>query len=224
MSAQGSDGVSSALQGIRARISRAASDFGRTLPVNLVCVSKTVPTERIREALAAGERIFGENRVQEAQGKWPALKADYPDVELHLIGPLQSNKVRDAVELFDVIETVDRMKIAESIAVEIKRSGRGPRLYIEVNTGEEPQKVGILPGQADEFLADCRARLGLEIDGLMCIPPADELCSPHFELLRQIANRHGIRNLSMGMSADFERAIQMGATHVRIGTAIFGYR
>ena len=224
MSLQEIDGVSMALGEIHARMARAASDFGRTSPVNLVCVSKTVSATIVREALAAGERIFGENRVQEAQGKWPALKAEFPDIELHLIGPLQSNKVRDAVELFDVIETVDRPKIAEAIAAEIKRSGRKPRLYVEVNTGEEPQKAGILPGEADAFLADCRQRLGLGIDGLMCIPPTGQLCSPHFALLREIAARNGITNLSMGMSADYERAIQMGATHVRIGTAIFGRR
>ena len=205
--------------------SRAALDFDRDpASVTLVCVSKTFPAVEIEPALAAGERVFGENRVQEAQGKWPELRARYPDVELHLIGPLQSNKTREAVALFDVIETVDRPKIAEALATEIKRSGRHPRLYVEVNTGSEPQKAGVLPQDADAFIARCRTELGLQISGLMCIPPEDEQRSPHFALLAQIARRNDIPILSMGMSADFELAIQLGATHVRIGTALFGHR
>jgi pyridoxal phosphate enzyme (YggS family) len=210
---------------VRGRIAQAARDFGRApAEVTLVCVSKTFPAEAIEPALQAGERVFGENRVQEAQGKWPALKAQYPGVELHLIGPLQSNKTREAVALFDVIETVDRPKIAESLAAEIKRSGRHPKLYVEVNTGSEPQKAGVLPQEADAFIARCRGELGLEISGLMCIPPEDEQRSPHFALLAQIARRNQIPILSMGMSADFELAIQLGATHVRVGTALFGHR
>ena len=210
---------------VRGRIARAALDFGRDpASVTLVCVSKTFPAEEIEPALAAGERVFGENRVQEAQGKWPELRTRYPDVELHLIGPLQSNKTREAVALFDVIETVDRPKIAEALATEIKRSGRHPRLYVEVNTGSEPQKAGVLPQDADAFVTRCRTELGLQISGLMCIPPEDEQRSPHFALLAQIARRNDIPILSMGMSADFELAIQLGATHVRIGTALFGHR
>jgi pyridoxal phosphate enzyme (YggS family) len=210
---------------VRGRIAQAARDFGRDPgAVTLVCVSKTFPAEAIEPALAAGERVFGENRVQEAQGKWPGLKTRYPDVELHLIGPLQSNKAREAVALFDVIETVDRPKIAEVLAAEIRRSGRHPKLYVEVNTGAEPQKAGVLPQEADAFIARCRDELGLEISGLMCIPPEDEQRSPHFALLARIAARNAIPVLSMGMSADFELAIQQGATHVRIGTALFGQR
>jgi hypothetical protein len=210
---------------VRGRITQAAKDFGRNPgDVTLVCVSKTFPAEDIRPALEAGERVFGENRVQESLAKWPDLKAEYPDVELHLIGPLQSNKAKEAVALFDVIETVDRPKIAETLAVEIKRSGRHPRLYVEVNTGSEPQKAGVLPQEADAFIARCRDELGLEISGLMCIPPAGEQASPHFALLAAIAKRNNIPVLSMGMSADFELAIQLGATHVRIGTALFGHR
>ena len=210
---------------VRGRIARAGLDFGRDpASVTLVCVSKTFPAAEIEPALAAGERVFGENRVQEAQGKWPELRTRYPDVELHLIGPLQSNKTREAVALFDVIETVDRPKIAEALATEIKRSGRHPRLYVEVNTGSEPQKAGVLPQDADAFVARCRTELGLQISGLMCIPPEDEQRSPHFALLAQIARRNDIPILSMGMSADFELAIQLGATHVRIGTALFGHR
>jgi pyridoxal phosphate enzyme (YggS family) len=210
---------------VRGRIAQTAKDFGRDpTSVTLVCVSKTFPAEAIEPALAAGERVFGENRVQEAENKWPELKARYRDVELHLIGPLQSNKTREAVALFDVIETVDRPKIAESIAAEIKRSGRRPKLYVEVNTGSEPQKAGVLPQDADAFIKRCRTELGLEIAGLMCIPPEDEQRSPHFALLAEIARRNDIPVLSMGMSADFEMAIQLGATHVRIGTALFGHR
>jgi PLP dependent protein len=190
----------------------------------LVAVSKTVPEAGIREALAAGQRLFGENRVQEAQGKYPELKQEFPDIQLHLIGPLQTNKVRDAVAHCDVIETVDRPRLAEALAREMERSGRRVSCYVEVNTGGEPQKAGVLPGAADDFIRDCRDRLGLPIAGLMCIPPEHEEPALHFALLREIARRNGLDVLSMGMSADFETAIRFGATHVRVGTAIFGAR
>lgn len=210
---------------IRARIAQAARDCARAVDeITLVCVSKTFPAADIAPVLDIGERIFGENKVQEARAKWPALKQLYPDVELHLIGPLQTNKVREAVEFFDCIETVDRPKLAAEIAREIARGSRRPKLYVQVNTGAEPQKAGILPQDADAFIACCRKDHGLEISGLMCIPPVDEQASPHFALLSEIAKRNGIAILSMGMSADFELAIQLGATHVRIGTAIFGKR
>jgi pyridoxal phosphate enzyme (YggS family) len=174
--------------------------------------------------IEAGERIFGENRVQEAHGKWPDLKAEYPDLELHLIGPLQTNKARDAVALFDAIETLDRPSLAKVLAAEIQRAGRAPKLFVQVNTGAEPQKAGVLPREADGFIAQCRSEFGLDPVGLMCIPPLDEQASPHFALLNKIAARNGLTQLSMGMSADFELAIQLGATHVRIGSAIFGER
>jgi pyridoxal phosphate enzyme (YggS family) len=210
---------------VRERLARAARDADRgPAEITLVCVSKTFPAEEIRPVLGHGERVFGENRVQEAEEKWPGLRADYPDIELHLIGPLQSNKAREAVALFDVIETVDREKIAEALAKEIKRTGKHPKLYVQVNTGAEPQKAGILPEDADAFIASCREAHGLEISGLMCIPPVNDQASPHFALLNQIAARNGIKDLSMGMSSDFELAIQLGATHVRVGTAIFGKR
>lgn len=191
--------------------------------VALVAVSKTVPVADIAPLIEAGQRVFGENRVQEARQKWPALKAAHPGIELHLIGPLQSNKAREAVELFDVIETVDRPKIAAALAEEMARAGRRPRLLVQVNTGDEDQKAGVPPHEADAFIAQCRA-LGLTIEGLMCIPPVDQQASPHFALLAKIAERNGLRTLSMGMSADYELAIQLGATHVRVGSAIFGAR
>jgi pyridoxal phosphate enzyme (YggS family) len=210
---------------VRERIARAARDAGRDpKDVALVCVSKTFPASDIRPVLEAGQRIFGENRVQEALDKWPALKADYPDLELHLIGPLQSNKAHDAVGFFDVIETVDRDKIAKAIADEIQKTGLHPRLLVQVNTGAEPQKAGVPPEDADAFLATCRKTYGLEIAGLMCIPPVNDQASPHFALLNTIAARNGLKTLSMGMSSDFELAIQLGATHVRVGSAIFGAR
>ena len=177
----------------------------------------------IRPVLAAGQRVFGENRVQEAQSKWPQLRRDYPDIELHLIGPLQSNKVAAAIELFDVIETLDRPKLAEALAAEFARTEKRPQLYVQVNTGAEPQKAGVLPQDLDGFLQFC-AELGLKITGLMCIPPVDQLASPHFAMLNQMAKRHELPVLSMGMSSDFELAIQLGATHVRVGSAIFGAR
>ena len=204
---------------------RAARDCHREPgAVTLVCVSKTYDAEAITPALAAGERTFGENRVQEAQAKWPALRAHFPDTTLHLIGPLQSNKAEQAVALFDVIETVDRPKIAGALAAAIQKAGRHPRLYVQVNTGAEPQKAGVLPTEADAFLAACRTEHGLTIDGLMCIPPIDDQASPHFALLATIAARNGLAGLSMGMSSDFELGIQLGATHVRVGSAIFGAR
>ena len=210
---------------VKTRIARAARDCGRAPEaVTLVCVAKTFEADAIRPVLESGERVFGENRVQEALKKWPQLKREFPGVELHLIGPLQSNKAREAVEFFDVIESLDRDKLAAALAADIARSGKHPKLYVQVNTGAEPQKAGVLPQDADRFIAHCRADLGLEISGLMCIPPVDEQASPHFALLNRIAARNAIAALSMGMSADFELAIQLGATHVRLGSAIFGER
>ena len=210
---------------IRARIVQATRDCGRAPEgVTLVCVSKTFGAEAIAPVLAAGGRVFGENKVQEALGKWPGLKEFYPDAKLHLIGPLQTNKARQAVEFFDCIETLDRPKLAVELAKEINRLGRHPKLYVQVNTGAEPQKAGIIPQDADAFIASCRKDYGLEVAGLMCIPPVNEQASPHFALLNKLAKRNGLAELSMGMSADFELAVQLGATHVRIGTAIFGKR
>lgn len=213
------------LREVEARIARALADAERAPgTATLVAVSKTYGAEVIGPVIAAGQRVFGENRVQETAGKWPALRAGTPGLVLHLIGPLQSNKAREAVELFDVIETVDRPKIAEALADAMAKSGRTPRLLVQVNTGAEPQKAGVAPEAADAFLADCRDRLGLKVDGLMCIPPADQQASPHFALLATIAKRNGLDVLSMGMSADFELGLQLGATHVRVGSAIFGQR
>ncbi len=192
--------------------------------VSLVAVSKTFPADHIRPALDAGHRIFGENRVQEAQGKWPQLKQEFHGVELHLIGPLQSNKARDAVALFEVIETVDRDKIARAIASEISAQGLMPRLYVQVNTGSEPQKAGIDPRETVDFVERCRSVHGLDIEGLMCIPPFDENPGPHFALLEKLAQASGVEKLSMGMSSDYETAIAFGATSVRVGSAIFGAR
>ncbi|MGE5370013.1 MAG: YggS family pyridoxal phosphate-dependent enzyme [Chloroflexota bacterium] len=198
------------LNDTKAAIARAAEDCGRTpASVTLVCVTKTFPAEDVVPLLDAGHRIFGENRVQEAVGKWPGLRARYPGIELHLIGPLQSNKTREAVETFDVIQSVDREKIAQTLAEEMTRQGRRPRLFIQVNTGAEPQKAGVLPQDADSFIALCRETYGLEIAGLMCVPPVDEQASPHFALLADIAKRNGLRELSMGMSSDYELAIQL---------------
>lgn len=192
--------------------------------VTLIAVSKTFDGPDIVPVIEAGQRVFGENRVQEAKGKWPALKMAWPDVELHLIGPLQSNKTAEAVQLFDAIHTVDRPKIAAEIAKEIRKRGKPLKLFVQVNTGREPQKAGIDPSEADEFLAECRDVHGLEISGLMCIPPAEEDPKPHFDLLAEIARRNGISQLSMGMSGDYPKAIAAGATHVRVGSAIFGTR
>jgi PLP dependent protein len=213
------------LEEAKAAIARAARDCGRDpASITLVCVTKTFPAEDIVPLLEHGHRVFGENRVQEAMGKWPALREKFPGVELHLIGPLQSNKTREAVETFDAIQSVDREKIAAALAEEMKKRGRRPRLFVQVNTGAEPQKAGVLPQDADAFLAACRDRYGLEIVGLMCVPPVDEQASPHFALLADIARRNGLAELSMGMSSDYELAIQLGATHVRVGSAIMGAR
>ena len=210
---------------VKAAVARAARDCGRDpATVTLVCVSKTFPADAIAPVLEAGERVFGENRVQEAQGKWPGLRERFPGTELHLIGPLQSNKADDAVALFDVIETVDRPKIVTALADAVQKRGRHPKLFVQVNTGAEPQKAGVLPEEADAFIRDCRDAHGLVIAGLMCIPPVDDQASPHFALLATIAARNGIAGLSMGMSADYALGIQLGATHVRVGSAIFGAR
>jgi PLP dependent protein len=217
--------VADALALVRRRIAAAAEAAGRAPgSTTLVAVSKTQPEERIVAALEAGQRVFGENRVQEAQRRWPPLKARYPGVELHLVGPLQTNKLRDALALFDVIQTLDREKLARALAAESGRGARLPRLFIEVNVGREPQKAGVLPERADEFIVLCRDELKLSIDGLMCIPPHGEAPAPHFSLLRELAQRNGLAGVSMGMSDDYEQAARLGATHVRVGTAIFGER
>ena len=212
----------SPLQAIRRRIASAAESAGRDpASVNLTAVSKQQPWPAVAPVLDAGQRVFGENRVQEAMERWSERRAE---IELRLIGPLQTNKAADAVAFFDVIETVDRERIAERLAAEIARQGRVPRLLIQVNTGEEPNKSGVAPGDADAFIAACSTRHGLRIDGLMCIPPADEPPGPHFALLAKIARRNGLAELSMGMSGDFETAIRHGATSVRVGSALFGER
>ena len=192
--------------------------------MTLVAVSKTHGVDKIESLIAAGQRVFGENRVQEAQGKYPALKAAHPDLEVHLIGPLQTNKVRDAVALFDVIETIDRPKLAAELAKEMARQNRRPACFVQVNTGEEAQKAGVAPRDADAFIRACMSEHGLPVVGVMCIPPLDEEPSLHFALLRKIAERNALSKLSMGMSADYEAAIRFGATHVRVGTALFGAR
>ena len=213
------------LEAISRRCAEAAAVSGRdAADVTLVAVSKTFGPEEILPVLAAGHRVFGENRVQEAQGKWPGLRDEYPDVELHLIGPLQSNKAAEAVALFDVIETLDREKIAKELAKEIAKQGRSPKLFVQVNTGNEPQKAGIDPREAVAFVKWCGEEHGLTISGLMCIPPFDENPGPHFALLRKLAGECGVPLISMGMSGDFETAVEMGATHVRVGSAIFGSR
>ncbi len=210
---------------VRQEIALAAEASGREPgAVELVAVAKTVAAPVIAEAIAAGQRCFGENRVQEAHGKWPALKERHPDLELHLVGPLQTNKVREAVALFDVIETLDRAKLARALAEAMMKVSMRPRLFVQVNTGEEPQKAGVPPGEAESFIALCRDTFGLTIEGLMCIPPLDEEPAMHFALLAKIAEKVGVKELSMGMSGDFARAISFGATYVRIGTAIFGPR
>lgn len=216
-------GVRENLEEVLGRIRAAEHEAERT-GVTLVAVSKTHDADAIRPAIEAGQRVFGENRVQEAQKKWPTLKEETPDIELHLIGPLQSNKAEDAVKLFDVIETVDREKIARALAKEIAKQGRAPRLYVQVNTGNEPQKAGIDPRETEAFLALCRDELGLTVEGLMCIPPAGENPGPHFALLHDLATENSVPKLSMGMSGDYEVAIAFGATSVRVGSAIFGER
>lgn len=210
---------------VKAHIAEAAESAGRSpADVTLVAVSKTHGAERVRELLAVGQRVFGENRVQEAEQKFPALKGEYPDLELHLIGPLQTNKAREAVALFDVIQSVDREKLAAALAKEMARTGKRPDCYIQVNTGEEPQKAGILPADLDGFVAICRDTHKLPIVGLMCIPPVDEEPALHFALLAKMAARHGLAKVSMGMSADYVSAVKLGATHVRVGSALFGAR
>jgi PLP dependent protein len=217
--------IAANLAAVRERIAQAARAADRAPEsVTLVAVSKTHSAASVREALRAGHRVFGENRVQEAQAKYPKLRDEFPDLALHLIGPLQTNKVRDAVAEFDVIESVDRPRLAQALAREMEHAGRQPPCLIEVNTGEEPQKAGIMPADADGFILECREQLALPIIGLMSVPPLDEEPAPHFALMREIARRNGLEILSMGMSADFEKAIRFGATHVRVGTAIFGAR
>ncbi|MFD0982053.1 YggS family pyridoxal phosphate-dependent enzyme [Tropicimonas aquimaris] len=212
------------LDDIRKRIAKAEAEAGRPADsTTLIAVSKVQPLERVEAVLEAGHRVFGENRVQEAQGKWPAFRERFDGVELHLIGPLQTNKARVALELFDAIHTLDRPKLATTLARLAQEMGRCPPLFIQVNTGEEPQKAGVLPAEADAFVAEARA-LDLPVQGLMCIPPVEEEPSLHFALLAKIAARNGLDGLSMGMSSDFESAIALGATHVRVGSAIFGER
>ncbi len=217
--------VEERLNEVRARIRKASMNAGRAADaVTLVAVSKTFDADAIRPTIAAGQRVFGENRVQEAQGKWPALRDETPGLELHLIGPLQSNKAAEAVALFDVIETIDREKIARAVAAEMHRQSRRVRLYVQVNTGLEPQKAGIVPDDVTAFIAFCRDELGLSIEGLMCIPPVDENPGPHFALLAKLGKETGVERLSMGMSGDYETAVAFGASSVRVGSAIFGTR
>lgn len=210
---------------VRRRIAQAADAADRNAAdITLVAVSKTFEAAAIEPVIAAGQRVFGENRVQESKAKWPELRARHSGIILHLIGPLQSNKAQEAVALFDCIQSLDREKLARVLADEIQRQGRSPQLFIEINTGGEEQKAGIPPRDADRFIASCRSTYGLAIQGLMCIPPAEEEAALHFALLETIAKRNGLKGLSMGMSADFETAIRFGATHVRVGSAIFGDR
>ncbi len=217
--------TSTGFETVRAEIARACRDASRDpAEVTLVAVSKTFPAEAIEPVIVAGQRVFGENRVQEAKTKWPALMEKHAGLSLHLIGPLQSNKAKEAVALFDAIHSVDRPSLCAALAKEIEKQGRKPQLFVEINTGAEAQKAGILPQDADLFLSACRDTYGLEIAGLMCIPPFDEAPGPHFALTAKIAKRNGLTLLSMGMSADFATAIQLGATHVRVGSAIFGTR
>lgn len=217
--------ISANLARLRTRIATAAQAAGRdAAAITLIAVSKFHPAEQMLPALALGQLDFGENRVQEAQGKWPPLCAQWPDCRLHLIGPLQTNKVRQALALFDAIHTLDREKLARLLADEIQAAGKMPDLFIQINIGQEPQKAGLPPGDADAFIARCRGEFGLNIQGLMCIPPAGQDAAPHFARLAEIAARNGLAQLSMGMSDDFELAIRHGATHVRVGSALFGAR
>jgi PLP dependent protein len=217
--------ATSGLDRVRAEIARACRDAGRDVrEVTLVAVSKTFAADTIEPVIAAGQRVFGENRVQEAKSKWPPLLAKHPGLTLHLIGPLQSNKAKDAVALFDAIHSVDRPSLCVALAKEIAKQARQPLLFVEINTGAEAQKAGVLPQDADSFLDACRTTYGLNISGLMCIPPLEEVPAPHFALTAKIAKRNGLKLLSMGMSADFATAIALGATHVRVGSAIFGER
>jgi len=224
-STQKMQGAADRLAEVKARIAAAARKAGREPDdVRLIAVSKTFEAPDVLPVLAAGHRLFGENRVQEAKAKWPALKMQFPDVELHLVGPLQSNKAKEAVELFDAIHSVDRPKIARTLAEEMGRQGKRLELFIQVNTGEEPQKAGVMPREAPAFVAHCRDELKLDIAGLMCIPPVDEEAAVHFAFLAKLADELGLKGLSMGMSEDFETAIAFGATDVRVGSAIFGSR
>jgi pyridoxal phosphate enzyme (YggS family) len=217
--------VESSLARVRGEIARACIAARRDpASVTLVAIAKTFGADDIEPVIAQGQRVFGENRVQEAKAKWPALRERHHGIELHLVGPLQSNKAKEAVAMFEAIHSLDRPSLAEALAKEIAKQGRKPALFIELNTGAEPQKSGVLPEDADAFVAACRNRYGLEIAGLMCLPPANEAPAPHFALTAKIAKRNGLALLSMGMSADFSVAIQFGATHVRVGTAIFGER
>jgi PLP dependent protein len=217
--------VTAGIETVRQEIARACRDAGRDpASVTLIAVSKTFGPETIEPVIAAGQRVFGENRVQEAKAKWPPLVARHPDLELHMIGPLQSNKAKEAVALFHAIHSVDRPSLCEALAKEIGKQDRAPLLFVEVNTGGEAQKAGVPPEDADDFIARCRDRYGLSIAGLMCIPPAEEAPAPHFALTAKIAARNGLKLLSMGMSADYPVAIAFGATHVRVGSAIFGAR
>jgi pyridoxal phosphate enzyme (YggS family) len=217
--------VSSGLAKVKAEIAAACREAGRDVSsVTLIAVSKTFGEDAVEQAIAAGQTIFGENRVQESKGKWPAIRQRHPVLALHLIGPLQSNKAKEALALFDAIHSVDRPSICEALAKEIQKDGKQPLLFVQVNTGAEPQKAGVLPEDADAFLKECRGTYGFEIAGLMCIPPFDEAPAPHFALTAKIAERNGLKLLSMGMSADYAAAIAFGATHVRVGSAIFGGR
>jgi PLP dependent protein len=226
MTAEAPSDTAERLAGVTAAIARACRDFGRDPEsVTLIAVSKTFPADAIEPVIEQGGlRVFGENRVQEAKAKWPALLSEHQDIELHLIGPLQSNKARDAVGLFHAIHSVDRDSLCEALAKEISKQQRKPSLFVEINTGGEAQKAGVLPQDADAFLKKCKDAYGLDISGLMCIPPFDEPPGPHFALTAKIAKRNGLRLLSMGMSADFATAIELGATHIRVGSAIFGER
>jgi PLP dependent protein len=222
---QASRSAAAALADVRREIEAACRRASRDpSEVSLVAITKTFAADVIEPVITAGQRVFGENRVQEAKAKWPPLRQRYPGLELHLVGPLQSNKAKEAVALFDCIHTVDRPSICEALAKEIEKQGKRPRLLVQVNTGAEPQKAGILPEAADDFVRRCRTEYGLTIEGLMCLPPLEEPPAPHFGLLKKMAMRNGLALLSMGMSADFALAIEFGATHVRVGTAIFGER
>jgi PLP dependent protein len=214
-----------ALAAVEQEIARACKDAKRDRDsVTLIAVSKTFDSDAISPVIENGQRVFGENRVQEAKAKWPGLIASYPDVRLHLIGPLQSNKAKEAVALFDVIHSVDRASICSALAKEINSQNKQLELFVQINTGEEPQKAGVAPSEADAFITACRETYGLIISGLMCIPPVNEAPAPHFALTAKIAARNGLKNLSMGMSADYATAIAFGATHIRVGSAIFGHR
>ncbi|MCV6574295.1 MAG: YggS family pyridoxal phosphate-dependent enzyme [Cohaesibacter sp.] len=218
-------GIKKQLEFVKQEIAKCEREAGRHAgDVSLIAVSKTFEADHIRPALEAGHRVYGENRVQEAKGKWPELQRDFADVELHLIGPLQSNKAKEAVALFDVIHTVDRPKIARAIRLEMEKQNKQLQLFVQINTGNEPQKAGILEEEVDDFIAFCRDDLSLPIKGLMCIPPFDEDPDPHFVTLADIAKRNGLDQLSMGMSGDYDKAIAKGASHVRVGSAIFGKR